>query len=135
MLSFKPAFPFSSFTFNKKQFSSSLLSAIRLVSSSYLRLLIFLLKILIPACDSSSPAFRMMYSAYKLNKQVDNIQPSVHLSQYGTSPLFHVWLSLLLPDVHTGFSGGRSGGLIFPSLEEFPTVCCDPHSQRLYHSQ
>ena len=31
--------------------------------------------ILIPACASSSPAFLMMYSAYKLNKQSDNIQP------------------------------------------------------------
>ena len=44
-------------------------------SSAYLRLLIFLLAILIPACASSSPAFLMMYSAYKLNKQGDNIQP------------------------------------------------------------
>ena len=33
------------------------------------------LTILIPACASSSPAFLMMYSAYKLNKQGDNIQP------------------------------------------------------------
>ena len=48
---------------------------IRVVSSAYLRLLIFLLAILIPACSSSSPAFLMMYSAYKLNKQGDNIQP------------------------------------------------------------
>ena len=31
--------------------------------------------ILIPACVSSSPTFLMMYSAYKLNKQGDNIQP------------------------------------------------------------
>ena len=38
------------------------------VSSAYLRLLIFLPAILIPACVSSSPAFLMMYSAYKLNK-------------------------------------------------------------------
>ena len=38
-------------------------------------LLIFLLAILIPACASSSPEFLMMYSAYKLNKQGDNIQP------------------------------------------------------------
>ena len=30
----------------------------------------FLLAILIPACGSSSPAFHMMYSAYKLNKQM-----------------------------------------------------------------
>ena len=33
------------------------------------RLLIFLLAILIPTCDSSCPAFHMMYSAYKLNKE------------------------------------------------------------------
>ena len=41
MLSFKPVFPLSSFTFIKRLFSSSLLSAIRVVSSVYLRLLIF----------------------------------------------------------------------------------------------
>ena len=35
----------------------------------------FLLAILIPACASSSLAFLMMHSAYKLNKQGDNIQP------------------------------------------------------------
>ena len=34
----------------------------------------FLLAILTPACDSSSQAFLMMYTAYKLNKQGDNIQ-------------------------------------------------------------
>ena len=65
----------SSFTFIKRLFSSSLLSAIRVVSSVYLMLLIFLLAILIPACASSSPAFLKMYSACKLNKQGDNIQP------------------------------------------------------------
>ena len=37
---------------------------------AYLRLLIFLPAILIPACVSSSPAFLMMYSAYKLNKKI-----------------------------------------------------------------
>ena len=37
----------------------------------------------------------------------------------------------MLPDLHIGFSRGRSGGLVFPSLEEFSTVYCDPHSQRL----
>ena len=35
----------------------------------------YLPEILIPACVSSSPAFLVMYSAYKLNKQGDNIQP------------------------------------------------------------
>ena len=49
------------------------LSAIKVVSSAYLRLLIFLPAILIPPCASSSPAFLMIYSAYKLNKQRDNI--------------------------------------------------------------
>ena len=48
-LSFKPAFSLSSFTFIKRPFSSSSLSAIRVVSSAYLRLLIFLLSVLIPA--------------------------------------------------------------------------------------
>ena len=64
MLSFKSTFSVSSFTFIKRLFSSSSLSAIRVVSSAYLRLLIFLLAILIPACTSSSPEFLMMYSAY-----------------------------------------------------------------------
>ena len=63
-----------SLTFIKRLFSSSSLSAIRVVSSAYLRLLIFLLAILVPACYSSRLAFRMMHSAYKLNKQGDNIQ-------------------------------------------------------------
>jgi len=54
---------------------------------------------------------------------------------FGTSLLFHVQFELLLPDLHIGFSRGRSGGLVFPSLSEFSTVYCDPHSQRLWHSQ
>ena len=65
-------FSLSSFTFIKGLFSSSLLSALRVVSSSYLRLLI-LLAILIPACVSYSPTFCMMFSTYLLNKEGDNI--------------------------------------------------------------
>ena len=42
MLSFKPTFSLSSFTFIKRLFSSSSLSAISVVSSAYLKLLIFL---------------------------------------------------------------------------------------------
>ena len=72
MLSFKPAFLLSSFTFIKRLFSYSSLSAITVVSSAYLRLLISLL---ILACASSSLVFPMMYSAYKLNKQGNNKQP------------------------------------------------------------
>ena len=65
----------SSFTFIKRLFNSSSFSVIRVVSSAYLRLLIFLPAIVIPAYSSSSPAFLMMYSAYKLNDQGDNIHP------------------------------------------------------------
>ena len=50
MLSFKPTFSLSTFTFFKRLLSSSSLSAIRVVSSAYLRLLIFLPAILILAC-------------------------------------------------------------------------------------
>ena len=69
MLSFKPIFSLSSFAFIKGLFSSSLLSAC--VSE----VIIFLPEILIPACDTSSLAFYVMYSAYILKKQGDNIQP------------------------------------------------------------
>ena len=75
MLSFKSVVSLSFFTFIKRLFSSSLLSVTRVVLSAYLRLLLFLPAILIPACASSSLAFLMVYSAYKLNKQGDNIQP------------------------------------------------------------
>ena len=74
MLSFKPTFSLSSFTFIKRLFSPSSLSTIRVVSSAYLRLLIFLLAILIPACVSSSPAFLMMYSAH-MSKWCDSPCP------------------------------------------------------------
>ena len=75
MLSFKLAFSFSSFPFFNRLFNSSWLSAIMVVSSAYLRLLTFLRAILIPACESSSLAFHMRYSACKLNKQGDSIEP------------------------------------------------------------
>jgi len=82
-------FSLPSFTFIKRLLSPSSLSAIRVVSSAYLRLLIFLPAILIPACVSSRPAFLMMYSAYKLNKQGDNIQP------WHTS--FPIWNQSVVP--------------------------------------
>ena len=89
MLYFKPTFSFSSFTFIKRLFNFSLLSAIRVVSSAYLRLLIFLLEIFISSCASFSLAFYMMYSAYKLNNQSDNIQP-------GCTP-FPIWKQSIVP--------------------------------------
>jgi len=69
MLSFKPAFSFSFFTFIKRLFSSSSHSASKVVSSAYLRLLIFLLAILIPAYASSSLAFCMMFSNSSVGKE------------------------------------------------------------------
>ena len=89
VLSFKPTFSFSSFSFIKRLFSSSSLYAIRVVSSTYLRLLILLPAISIPASASSSPAFHMMYSACKLNKQGDNTQP--------WCTLFLIWNQSIVP--------------------------------------
>ena len=133
MLSLKQTFSLSSFTFIKRLFSSSLLSVIRVVSSEYLRLFIFLLAILIPACASSSPAFLIMFSAYKLNKQDDNIQP------WGTP--FPIWNQFV---VHVQFCcfltcievSQEAVQVVWYSdlFKNFP-VCCDPRSQRLWHSQ
>ena len=114
MLSFKPTFSLSSFTF-KRLFSSSSLSATSVVSSVYLRLLIFLPEILIPAYDSPSPAFPMRYSACKLNKQGDNIQPWHTPFPIWNQSVVPCPVYLLLLDLHTDFSGGRSG-MVFPSL-------------------
>ena len=61
MLSFKLSFSLFSFTFNKRLFSSSSLSAISMVSSAYLRLLIFLPAIFIPACASSTVKFMVIF--------------------------------------------------------------------------
>ena len=89
LMSFKPTSPLSSFIFIKRLFSSSLY-VIRVISFKYLRLLIFLLAILIPACVSSSPAFQMMYSAYNFNKQGDNIQSWCAPCLIWNQTIFHV---------------------------------------------
>ena len=69
MLSFKPAFSLSSFTFIKRLFSSCLLSARRVVLSAYLRLLVFLLAILIPDCVSSNPEFLLIHCFYFITQK------------------------------------------------------------------
>ena len=114
MLSFKSVFSLSSFTFIKRLFSSSLLSAIRVVSFAFLRLLIFPLAILIPVYDSPNLAFCMMYSAYKLNKQGDNIpkeikpvqpkgnQPWIFIERMDTDTEASI---LWLPDMKSGLTG------------------------------
>ena len=103
ILNFKPPFSLSSFTFIKKLFTSSLLSAIR-VACAYLRLSKFLLVFLIPACDSSSPAFQCTLHISLISRvKIESL--GLLLSQFWTSPLFHFWFQLLLLDLHTGFSG------------------------------
>ena len=73
---FHLAFSLSSLTFIKRSFSFHFhFLLFRVVSSTCLKLLLFLLPILILACNSSSPAFLMMCSAHKLNEQGDDKQP------------------------------------------------------------
>ena len=70
MLTFKPTFSISSFRFIKKLFSSSSLSAIRVVSSAYLRLLIFLQAIFIPACALYVSPYKLPWkSTFSYNSQ------------------------------------------------------------------
>ena len=135
MFNFKPTFSLSSFTFIKRLFSSSLLSAITVVSSAYLRLLIFLPAILIPACASSSLAFHMIYFACKLNKQGDNISP-------WCTP-FLIWNQSVVPcpvltvaswPAHT-FLRRQVRWCGIPISSRTFTVCSDPHSQRLWCRQ
>ena len=71
ILNFKPTFSLSSFTFIKRLFSSSL-PAIRVVSSAYLRLLIFLLASWFQLVLHPAWHFTWCTSVYKLNKQGDN---------------------------------------------------------------
>ena len=105
---------FHSPTFIKRLFSS--LVSLRVTLSAYLRLLIFLPAMLTLVCASFNLAFLMIYSAYTLNKQGDNIQ-------LWHTP-FPIWNQSVVPcpvltvasRLHTDFSGGSSGGLVFPSL-------------------
>ena len=134
MLSFKPTFSLSTFTCIKRPFSSSSLSAIRVVSSAYLRLLIFLPEIWILACASSSLAFHVMYSAYKLNEQCDNIQP-------WHTP-FLIWNQSVVPCPVLTVASWPAHRFLRRQVrwspisisKNFP-VCCDPHNQRLSCSQ
>ena len=89
MLSVKPTFSLSSFTFIKWLFSSSSQSAVKVMSSAYLRLLIFLLAILIPAC--ASPIRKM-----QIELQLDT---TTHLLQWLISA--HLSISTLLKTIET----------------------------------
>ena len=128
MLSFKPTFSLSSFTLIKRLFSSSSFSAIRVVSSAYLTLLILLPAIVIPAYASSSPAFCRIYSAYKLNKQGDSVRHlDVLLSQFLCCSISSSNCCFL-----TCIKVSQEAGQVVCYsylFKNFP-VCCYPHSQR-----
>ena len=130
MFSFKSAFSLSSFTFIKRLFSLPFLCVIRVVPYAYLMLLIFLPEILIPAWASSSPAFLMMHSAYMLNTQSWRTPFLIWNQSVVPCPVLNVasWPAYRFLRRQVRWSS-------LPSLEEFSTVCCDPHSPRLWHSQ
>ena len=131
MLSFKSAFSLSSCTFVKQLFKFSSLSDLRVVSAAYLRLLIFFPAILIPVCASSSLAFRVMYSPYKLNMQGDNIQP-----WHTPFPILNQSFCFMsssnccfLACIQVSQEAGQVEWCSH-RLKNFP-VCCDPHGQKI----
>ena len=111
----------------KKLVSFSLLSAFRVVSSAYLKLLILLPGVLIAACASSSPAFHMIYAAYKLNKQATVYSLDVLLSQFWASPFFHVQFYYFLTCIQVSQVAGKMVWYLH-LFKNFP-FCCDPCSQ------
>ena len=120
IFSFKLALPVSAFTLIQRLLSSFLLSAIGVVSSTYLRMLIFLLPILIPACNPSSLAFLKTCSVYRLNKQGDSRQPCHTLFSILIQSVVPYRVLLLL-DLHTGFSEDRCFHL-FKSFPQFVMI-------------
>ena len=102
MLSFKPTFSLSSFTFSKSLLSSSSLSAIRVVSS--LRLLIFLPAILIPACASYItiyneirkviPGLLILISSFALVKELILIRVPKEMTWF--NQYFSFWYPIFL---------------------------------------
>ena len=106
MLSLRPTFSLSSFTLIKRLFSSSWLCAIRVVSSAYLRLLIFLSAIFIPVCNSSNPG----------------MQEKVKVKLLSHVQLFAMlWTVVLQAPLSMGFSKQEYwSGLPFPSPGDLP---------------
>ena len=122
MLRFKLAFSLSSFTFIKMFFSSSLLSAIRVVSLAYLRLLIFSPAILTLTSSSSILAFLMMFSAFKLNKQGDSVHPC-------HTP-FLIWNQSIVPCLVLSVASSPAHRFLRKQVSWFGV----PISWRIFHS-
>ena len=132
MLSFKATFSLSSFTLIKRLFSSCSLSAIKVVSSTCLRLLIFLPAILIPTCASSNPAFSVMCSVCKLNKPgwqytvLTQFFPNFEPVCCSVSSSNYCFLTCIQASQEAGQVVWYSH--LLKNLPQFP------HSQRLSHS-
>ena len=98
------------------------------VSSTYMKLLKFLQPTLIPTCNSSSPAFLMMWSACRLDKQGDRRQPCCSpFSNLNQSVISYRILTVASWPTHRFLrrQARRSGNPIIL------IVCHDPNSQRL----
>ena len=86
----------SSFIFIKRLFSSSLLTVIKVVSSAYLRLLILLQAVLIPACERPAwhfawyTLYRSLISRVTINKLTHSFVSleTVHCSTFSTNCCF-----------------------------------------------
>ena len=126
----KAALSPSSFTLINRFFISFSFSAIRAVSSAYLRLWMFLPPVLTPACNLSSPAFLMMCSAYGLNKRGDSRQPCcTPFSILSQSVVPHRLLTVAFRPSYNGFlrrQVRRSGVPISKSFPCFVTTHTQP---------
>ena len=130
-LSFKPTFSLSSFTFIRRLFSSSSLSTISVVSSAYLRLLIFLLQ------SWSSLCF--------IQPGISHDVLCIEVKQAGWQYTILMYSLPNLEPVCCSMSSSMCCFLICIQTSQEArqmvwyshvfTVCCDPHSQRLCHSQ
>ena len=90
MLSFKPTFSLSSFTFIKRLFSSSLLSTISVVSSAHLRFWYFSRQCWFQLMLHPVQHFSWCTLHISEISKVTIYSLDIFLSQFGTSLLFHV---------------------------------------------
>ena len=98
-----------------------MLSAIRVVSSAYLRLLIFLLAILILACASYCMAIYLRYSEYKVNKE-RKVKSLSHVQLFAT-----LWTAASQAPLSMGFSRQEYWSeLPFPSPGDLPDSGVEP---------
>ena len=130
MLNFKPAFSLSCFTFIKGLFTSSSLSATRVVSSAYLRLLLFL-----GSLDSSLIHPARHFTWHTLHRSeisqmtmysLDMVLSSILNQPFVPCPVLTVASCPAYRFLRRQVRWSATAN----SFKNFP-VCCDPHSQML----